>query len=250
MLTKIFMENIFLIFIIIIIFIISYLVINKHNVNFEGYTPDISGNITILDNSNNILVLSLYNLIPYCENYNNSINLKSCKFYFKNSTYSTIFSTIDNRASLIEDNILKALKCFNTDGCNSALYSLDEIDKTYSYIYMPSNVEQKWDPITFQILNYNIDFLKCLQLLVTDCKCVYNLDKDNSNEINILDPILKTTKLIFKKIDFNTILNINNFSFNDVISVKNDSKQVDLSLKYMYCKLTYNGGSYYCILLV
>jgi hypothetical protein len=112
---------------------------------------------------------------------------------------------------------------------------------------MPKNVEKKWDPITFQMLHTNIDFLTCLKKIVNDCKSKYDLDKTEKNVVNVIDPVFNTIKITFKKINFNTNLNINNFNLNDIISIEKDYVPIDLSSKYIYCKLTYNGGSYYCI---
>lgn len=208
---------------------------------------DVSGNKIKTDHSNNVLVISIYKILPYCKNNNNNRNLKSCKFFFKDTTYSSIFSTRNNRASLIEDNIFNNYECFNTDICNYTLYSINSVDDiTFSYIYMPKNIE-KWDPIKFQILNSNINFLECLKKLVNKCKCKYDLDKNEQNVVNVVDPVFNAIKIYLKKLDFKTNLNINNFSLDNITSITHNNNKIDLSIQYMYCKLSYNRGSYYCI---
>lgn len=249
MFLKLFMENIFYIFIIIIIFIISYLVMKNQSIYTEKYTEnfDVSGNKTKTDSSNNVLVISIYKILPYCNNNNNNRNLKSCKFKFKDTTYSSIFSTINNRASLIEDNIFNNYDCFNTDICNYNLYSINPFDDvTFSYIYMPKN-DKNWVPIKFQILNTNIHFLDCLKKIVKDCRCEYTLDKNQENVVNIFDPVFNIIKIYLKKLNLKTNLNIYNFSLDNISSITHNNNKIDLSTKYMYCKLLYNGGDYYSI---
>jgi hypothetical protein len=111
---------------------------------------------------------------------------------------------------------------------------------------MPKNVKN-WDPITFQIIKPNTNFLECLKMLVNDCKCEHNIDKNDKNTVNVIDPVFNTIKINLKNLNFTTNLNINNFELKDIISIRNNNTNINLSTKYMYCKLSYNGGSYYCI---